>query len=226
MCEIYLKRESSSRGDDDSRFDLYAVLEKEHMAKKIVLASGNAGKLREFQQLLSGCGFEVVPQSDFNVSNVAETGTTFVENAIIKARHACKKTGLPAIADDSGIEVDALNGRPGVYSARYSGDGATDESNNQKLLQELAGVPTAQRTARYHAVLAYMRHADDPTPILCHGTWEGIILTEPRGEGGFGYDPLFFVPTHNCASAELDKAEKNRISHRGKAMQELLQKIS
>jgi len=196
------------------------------MAKKIVLASGNAGKLREFQQLLSGCGFEVVPQSDFNVSNVAETGTTFVENAIIKARHACKKTGLPAIADDSGIEVDALNGRPGVYSARYSGDGATDESNNQKLLQELAGVPTAQRTARYHAVLAYMRHADDPTPILCHGTWEGIILTEPRGEGGFGYDPLFFVPTHNCASAELDKAEKNRISHRGKAMQELLQKIS
>lgn len=196
------------------------------MAKKIVLASGNAGKLREFQQLLSGCGFEVVPQSDFNVSNVAETGTTFVENAIIKARHACKETGLPAIADDSGIEVDVLNGRPGVYSARYSGDGATDESNNQKLLQELAGVPTEQRTARYHAVLAYMRHADDPTPILCHGTWEGIILTEPRGEGGFGYDPLFFVPTHNCASAELDKAEKNRISHRGKAMQELLQKIS
>jgi len=196
------------------------------MAKKIVLASGNAGKLREFQQLLSGCGFEVVPQSDFNVSNVAETGTTFVENAIIKARHACKETGLPAIADDSGIEVDALNGRPGVYSARYSGDGATDESNNQKLLQELAGVPTEQRTARYHAVLAYMRHADDPTPILCHGTWEGIILTEPRGEGGFGYDPLFFVPTHNCASAELDKAEKNRISHRGKAMRELLQKIS
>jgi XTP/dITP diphosphohydrolase len=196
------------------------------MTQKIVLASGNAGKLREFQQLLSGCGFEVVPQSDFNVSNADETGTTFVENAIIKARHACLQTGLPAIADDSGIEVDALNGRPGVYSARYAGENANDEANNQKLLQELMGVPTEQRTARYHAMLAYMRHADDPTPILCHGTWEGIILTEPRGAGGFGYDPLFFVPTHNCASAELDKAEKNRISHRGKAMQELLQKIA
>ena len=196
------------------------------MTQKIVLASGNAGKLREFQQLLSACGFDVVPQSDFNVSNPDETGTTFFENAIIKARHACQHTGLPAIADDSGIEVDALNGRPGVYSARYAGDNANDETNNQKLLQELAGVPTEQRTARYHAVLAYMRHADDPTPILCHSTWEGIILNEPRGEGGFGYDPLFFVPTHNCASAELDKAEKNRISHRGKAMQELLQKIA
>jgi XTP/dITP diphosphohydrolase len=196
------------------------------MIQKIVLASGNAGKLREFQQLLAGCGFEVVPQSDFNLTNAEETGTTFVENAIIKARHACQQTGLPAIADDSGIEVDALMGRPGVYSARYAGEGATDEANNQKLLQELANIPAAQRSARYHAVLAYMRHADDPTPILCHGIWEGIILTEPRGQGGFGYDPLFFVPTHNCASAELDKAEKNRISHRGKAMQELLQKIA
>ena len=196
------------------------------MTQKIVLASGNAGKLREFQQLLSGCGFDVVPQADFNVSNADETGTTFVENAIIKARHACQQTGLPAIADDSGIEVDALNGRPGVYSARYAGENANDESNNQKLLQELMGVPTENRTARYHAVLAYMRHADDPTPILCHGTWEGIILTKPCGAGGFGYDPLFFVPTHNCASAQLDKAEKNRISHRGKAMQELLQKIA
>ena len=196
------------------------------MTQKIVLASGNAGKLREFQQLLSGCGFEVVPQSDFNLSNADETGTTFVENAIIKARHACQQTGLPAIADDSGIEVDALNGRPGVYSARYAGDNANDETNNQKLLQELTGVHTEKRTARYHAVLAYMRHADDPTPILCHGTWEVIILTEPLCAGGFGYDPLFFVPTHNCASAELDKAEKNRISHRGKAMQELLQKIA
>jgi XTP/dITP diphosphohydrolase len=196
------------------------------MSQKIVLASGNAGKLREFQQLLSGCGFEVVPQSDFNLNNADETGTTFVENAIIKARHACQQTGLPAIADDSGIEVDALNGRPGVYSARYAGENANDAANNQKLLHELEGVSTEKRTARYHAVLAYMRHADDPTPILCHGTWEGVILTEARGQGGFGYDPLFFVPTHNCASAELDKAEKNRISHRGKAMQELLQKIA
>ena len=196
------------------------------MTQKIVLASGNAGKLREFQQLLAGCGFDVVPQSDFNIDNAEETGTTFVENAIIKARHACQQTGLPAIADDSGIEVDALNGRPGVYSARYAREGASDQENNQKLLHELSGIPAEKRTARYHAVLAYMRYADDPTPILCHGTWEGIILTEARGQGGFGYDPLFFVPTHNCASAELDKAEKNRISHRGKAMQELLQKIS
>lgn len=194
--------------------------------KKIVLASGNAGKLREFQQLLSDCGFDVLPQSDFFSENAEETGLTFVENAILKARYACEKTGLPALADDSGIEVDALNGRPGIYSARYAGEGANDANNNAKLLQELHGVPTEKRTARYHAVLAFMRHAQDPTPILCHGIWEGIILTEPRGEGGFGYDPLFFVPSHNCASAELSKDEKNRMSHRGKAMQELLKKLS
>lgn len=195
------------------------------MATKIILASGNAGKLREFQQLLADCGFSVLPQSDFNVSNADETGLTFVENAIIKARHACAHTGLPAIADDSGIEVDALNGRPGIYSARYSGLDAKDSNNNAKLLQELAQVPAEKRTARYHCVLAFMRHAEDPTPILCHGTWEGVILTEARGDGGFGYDPLFFVPTHNCAAAEMDKAEKNHISHRGKAMAELLEKI-
>lgn len=194
--------------------------------KKIVLASGNAGKLREFQQLLAGCGFEVLPQSDFFSENAEETGLSFVENAIIKARYACAKTGLPAIADDSGIEVDALNGRPGIYSARYAGEGAQDADNNAKLLQELKDIPVEKRTARYHAVLAFMRHAEDPTPILCHGVWEGAILTGPRGEGGFGYDPLFFVPTHHCAAAELDKAEKNRISHRGRAMQELLQKLS
>lgn len=194
--------------------------------KKIVLASGNKGKLREFQNLLGGCGFEVVPQSEFFSENAEETGLTFVENAILKARYACAKTGLPALADDSGIEVDALNGRPGIYSARYAGDGANDEKNNQKLLLELNDIPVKQRTARYHAVLAFMRYAEDPTPILCHGVWEGVILSEPRGLGGFGYDPLFFVPTHNCASAELSKDEKNRISHRGKAMQELLQKLS
>lgn len=204
--------------------------------KKIVLASGNKGKLREFQDLLSGAGFDVLPQSDFFSENAEETGLTFVENAIIKARYACAKTGLPALADDSGIEVDALNGRPGIYSARYAAEGTNDQvtsdqlnndqRNNEKLLLELKDVPTAQRTARYHAVLAYMRHAEDPTPVLCHGIWEGLILTESRGENGFGYDPLFFVPTHNCASAELMKDEKNRISHRGKAMQELLQKLS
>lgn len=193
--------------------------------KKIVLASGNAGKLREFQQLLAGCGFSVISQAELKVSNADETGLTFVENAILKARHACAGTGLAALADDSGIEVDALHGRPGIYSARYSGENASDQSNNQKLLAELAGVPSEKRTARYHAVLAFMRHAEDPTPILCHGTWEGVILTEARGNNGFGYDPLFFVPSHQCTSAELDKAEKNRISHRGKAMAELLEKL-
>ncbi|MGB3611597.1 MAG: XTP/dITP diphosphatase [Cellvibrio sp.] len=195
------------------------------MNQKIVLASGNAGKLREFQQLLAGCGFEVLPQSAFNLSNADETGLTFVENAILKARHACAHTGLPAIADDSGLEVDALNGRPGIYSARYAGVDASDAENNAKLVQELSGVEAAQRTARYHCVLAFMRHAEDPTPVLCHGSWEGSILTEPRGTGGFGYDPLFFVPTHQCTAAELDKAEKNRISHRGKAMAELLARL-
>ncbi len=196
------------------------------MNQKIILASGNAGKLREFQQLLGGCGFEIHPQSEFFSESVEETGLTFVENALIKARYACIKTHLPAIADDSGIEVDALNGRPGIYSARYAGVGANDEKNNALLLQELIDVPEEKRTARYHAVLVYMRHAQDPTPIICHGIWEGLILREPRGVGGFGYDPLFYVPSHQCASAELSKEEKNRISHRGKAMRELVQKMS
>ena len=192
------------------------------MSQKIILASGNAGKLREFQQLLADCGIDVIPQSAYQIDNADETGLTFVENAIIKARHACQHTGLPAIADDSGLEVDALNGRPGIYSARYAGTQASDSANNTKLLQELNDVMEDQRTARYHCVLAFMWHAEDPTPILCHGVWEGRILSTPRGEGGFGYDPLFFVPTHNCAAAELDKAEKNRISHRGIAMAQLL----
>ncbi|MBK8187950.1 MAG: RdgB/HAM1 family non-canonical purine NTP pyrophosphatase [Cellvibrio sp.] len=196
------------------------------MTKKIILASGNSGKLREFQQLLSGCGFDVLPQSDFFSESAEETGLTFVENALIKARYACIKTNLPAIADDSGIEVDALNGRPGIYSARYAGVDANDEKNNALLLQELSNVSDEKRTARYHAVLVYMRHAEDPTPIICHGVWEGLIMREPRGSGGFGYDPLFYLPSHQCASAELSKEEKNRISHRGKAMRELLEKMS
>jgi XTP/dITP diphosphohydrolase len=196
------------------------------MTKKIILASSNQGKLKEFQQLLSGCGFEVLPQSDFFSESVEETGLTFVENALIKARYACSKTNLPAIADDSGIEVDALNGRPGIYSARYAGVDASEKKNNSLLLEELINIPDEKRTARYHAVLVYMRHAEDPTPVICHGVWEGLILREPRGAGGFGYDPLFYVPTHNCTSAELSKEEKNRISHRGKAMRELLEKIS
>lgn len=193
--------------------------------QKIVLASGNLGKLRELQQLLAGCGLDVLPQSDFNVSDVEETGLTFVENAIIKARHACLQTGLPAIADDSGIAVAALDGRPGIYSARYAKVGASDAENNTKLLNELADVPEQQRGARYHCVLAFMQHAEDPTPVLCHGSWEGIILTSARGSGGFGYDPLFYVPSHNCTAAELDKTEKNRISHRGSALQMLLQQL-
>lgn len=192
---------------------------------KVVLASGNKGKLREFAAMLADLDVEVVPQSEFNVPEPEETGTTFVENAIIKARNAAQHTGLPAIADDSGIEVYALNGAPGVYSARYGGAGASDEDNNTKLLQEMADVAEADRGARYVAVLVFMSHAGDATPIIAEGTWEGRILYERVGENGFGYDPLFWVPSHNCASAELDPAEKNRISHRGMALNILRQKL-
>lgn len=191
----------------------------------LVLASGNPGKLREFQQLLVDVGFAVRPQTEFFAENAEETGLSFVENAILKARFACARTGLPAIADDSGIEVDALQGRPGIYSARYAGEGASDTDNNARLLQELAEVPEAARTARYQCVLAFMRHAEDPTPIICQGSWEGRILSAPRGAGGFGYDPLFFLPALNCTAAELDKETKNRLSHRGKAMAELLDRL-
>lgn len=191
----------------------------------IVLASGNSGKLREFRELLQGCGLEVRPQSDFHVPNAEETGLTFVENAILKARQACDVTGLPAIADDSGIEVDALLGEPGIYSARFAGEGATDDANNKKLLQLLADVPQQRRTARYQCVLVFMRHAADPTPIICQGAWEGAILTEPQGEGGFGYDPLFLVAEQNRSAAQLDKDQKNAISHRGKAMKLLLEAL-
>jgi XTP/dITP diphosphohydrolase len=191
------------------------------MTKKIVLATGNQGKVKEMAQLLSDFGFEVLPQSDFNVSDVAETGTTFIENAIIKARHAAKETGLPAIADDSGLEVDSLLGAPGIYSARYSGEDATDKKNLEKLLDEMKDVPDAQRTARFHCVLVLMQHADDPTPIVCHGKWEGKILTKPSGNNGFGYDPIFWVPETECASAELDPTQKKQRSHRGKALKQL-----
>nr|WP_111642107.1 XTP/dITP diphosphatase [Marinimicrobium alkaliphilum] len=193
--------------------------------QQLIMASGNPGKLKEFRDLLVDCGFDVRAQSDFNVTSAEETGLTFVENAILKARHAAAQTGLPALADDSGLEVDALNGRPGIYSARYAGPDAQDTDNNALLLDELNGVPEAERSARYHCVLAFMRHADDPTPILCHGTWEGRILTEPQGDGGFGYDPLFYVPELGSSAASLDKNHKNRISHRGKAMAELLARL-
>lgn len=194
--------------------------------QKLVLASGNRGKLKEFSDLLQNRGFAVNAQSEFGLDSADETGLTFVENALIKARHVCQHTGLPALADDSGIEVDALNGAPGIYSARFAGPNASDTDNNAKLLQELAEVPDEFRTARYQCVLVLMRHANDPTPLICQGSWEGRILREPVGEGGFGYDPLFFVPTHNCSAAQLDKAEKNRISHRAIALQTLLQSLA
>ena len=181
----------------------------------VVLASGNAGKLREFSQVLAPLGLELLPQSQFDVPEVAETGLSFVENAIIKARAAAAHTGLPAIADDSGLEVDYLQGAPGIRSARYSGAG--DAANNAKLLRALDGVPAEQRGVRFQCVLVYMRHADDPTPLVCQASWEGRILDEAAGDGGFGYDPLFFVPDQGCSSAQLDPALKNRLSHRARA---------
>ncbi len=184
-------------------------------AQTVVLASGNAGKLRELGQVLSPLGVTLAPQSQFEVPEVEETGLSFVENAIIKARAAAQHSGLPTIADDSGLEVDYLLGAPGIYSARYSGKG--DEANNAKLLHELRDIPWEQRSARFQCVLIYMRHAMDPTPLVCQACWEGIILQEPRGNNGFGYDPLFYVPEHHCSSAELDSGLKNRISHRARA---------
>lgn len=195
------------------------------MSKRIVLASGNRGKLREFSELLADCAVDVVPQSDFGVPDVEETGLTFVENAIIKARNAAAHTGLPAIADDSGLEVDYLNGAPGIYSARYAGDGGST-ANNAKLLNALSGVDTPDRGARFQCVLVYLRHADDPTPLICQGTWEGRILTAAQGEAGFGYDPVFYVPDEGCSAAELSADRKNALSHRGQALRCLLAALS
>jgi XTP/dITP diphosphohydrolase len=189
-------------------------------ASKVVLASGNPGKLRELSRILSPIGLELHSQAEFDVPEVPETGLSFVENAIIKARAAADHCGLPAIADDSGLEVDFLDGEPGIHSARYSGEG--DAANNAKLLRALEGVPETRRTARFQCVLVYMRHALDPTPRVCQASWEGRILFEPRGENGFGYDPLFFVPEQGCSSAELPTELKNRISHRAKASALLL----
>ena len=192
---------------------------------RIVLASSNQKKLLELQSLLSALAMDVLPQSQFSIPDAVEDGLSFVENAIIKARHAAKLSGLPAIADDSGIAVDALDGKPGIYSARFANAHGDDVANNKKLLQCLHDVPEAQRTAQFHCVLVFMRHAEDPVPLICHGVWSGTILFSARGENGFGYDPLFWVPTHQCSSAELDKEEKNRISHRGQAMRLLLEKM-
>ncbi|HHH48770.1 MAG TPA: RdgB/HAM1 family non-canonical purine NTP pyrophosphatase [Gammaproteobacteria bacterium] len=192
------------------------------MPDKVVLASSNKGKLREINQILGNLGIEALPQSDFDVSDAEETGLTFVENAILKARHAARTTGLPAIADDSGLEVDALRGAPGIYSARFAGPGATDADNVQKLLEALKDVPETERTARFQCLMVFMNHAEDPTPLICQGTWEGRILRQPSGENGFGYDPVFFVPGENRAAAELPPEVKNRLSHRGQALARLL----
>ncbi len=194
--------------------------------KRLVLASGNPGKLCELSHILEDLGYELHPQSEFGVSEVAETGTTFVENAIIQARHAAAHTDLPALADDSGIEVDALDGAPGVYSARFSGPGADDASNNALLVEKLRAVPAAQRTARYRAVIVLMRHAADPSPLICEGSWEGLIQLEPAGSGGFGYDPHFYLPEKGCTSAQLSREEKNRLSHRGQALTELKRRLA
>lgn len=193
---------------------------------KIVLATGNQGKVREMADLLADFGFDVFAQSEFNVIDAEETGTTFIENAIIKARHAAAETGLAAIADDSGLEVDYLLGAPGIYSARYAGEDASDQDNIDKLLKAMAGAPAEQRTARFHCVLVFMRHAADPTPIVCHGKWEGRILTEAQGENGFGYDPIFYVPEDDCSSAELEPTRKKQLSHRSKALQKLFAALS
>lgn len=192
---------------------------------RVVLASNNEGKTREVAAELQRLGIELLPQSHFGVEPAEETGLTFVENAILKARQACRHTGLPSIADDSGIEVDALNGAPGIYSARYAGPDADDAANNARLLQALAEKPDAERSARYQCVMVYMRHAEDPTPIICQASWDGYVLREPRGSGGFGYDPLFFLPDLGCTAAELDLAAKNRVSHRGQALRKLVEAL-
>jgi len=190
--------------------------------KDIVLASSNKGKVREINQLLAGLGVVVRPQGEFDVIDAEETGLTFVENAILKARNAAQHTGLPAIADDSGLEVDALDGAPGIYSARFAGTGASDQANLEKLLDALRDTPEEKRTARFQCLMVYMRHAEDPTPLICQGSWEGRILTASQGNNGFGYDPIFYVPTHDCSSAELPAETKNQLSHRGQALRKLL----
>ena len=197
-----------------------------HHGERIVLASNNAGKVREINQLLAKQEIQVVPQQDFAIPEIEETGLTFVENAILKARNAARHSGLPAIADDSGIEVDALQGAPGIYSARYAGINAGDYANNEKLLTALQGISEEKRTARFQCLMVYLRHADDPTPIICQGTWEGRILEAPQGENGFGYDPLFWVAQEGCTAAQLPPEKKNHLSHRGQALRKLLASLS
>lgn len=195
-------------------------------ATRLVLASGNAGKLREFNELLAPLGYDVMAQSAFDVPEVEETGLTFIENALLKAREACRISGLPSLSDDSGLEVDALNGQPGIYSARFAGEPKSDDRNNRQLLEQLAELPSGQRTARYWCVLVLMRHAEDPVPVIVQRSWEGEILTQPRGEGGFGYDPLFQISGLGKTAAELDATQKNQLSHRGRATRRLFELLS
>ncbi|MGA5654598.1 XTP/dITP diphosphatase [Rahnella contaminans] len=190
--------------------------------QKVVLATGNAGKVRELAHLLADFGLDVVAQTELGVESAEETGLTFIENAILKARHAAAETGLPAVADDSGLAVDFLGGAPGIYSARYAGVDASDQQNLDKLLVALKDVPQGQRNAQFHCVLVYMRHAEDPTPLVCHGSWPGEIAFAEAGDGGFGYDPIFFVPELGKTAAELTREEKSAVSHRGQALKLLL----
>lgn len=190
--------------------------------QRIVLASGNAGKLREMQQLLGDTGVHLVSQRELGIEGPEETGLTFIENALLKARHAARESGLPALADDSGLSVDALRGAPGIHSARYAGNHGDDEANNRKLLEALRDVPDAGRSARFLCVIAFLRHPEDPEPLICEGVWSGRIGHQPAGTNGFGYDPLFRVPGHDCSSAELPPEVKNRLSHRGRALQQLI----
>lgn len=194
-------------------------------AQQLVLATGNAGKVREFSALLDNLGLSVIPQSELQVEEAEETGLTFVENAILKARNAAEQTGLPALADDSGLVVDVLQGAPGIYSSRYAGDDADDRANNAKLLEALRDVPETERTAHFRCCIVLMQHASDPVPVIAEASWQGRILFAPDGHGGFGYDPLFYVPEHDCSSAALERTLKNQISHRGQAMQLLRERL-
>lgn len=190
--------------------------------RRVVLASSNVGKLREMSALLAPLGFELVTQGSLSIQSVEETGTTFTENALLKARHAAQQAKLPAISDDSGIEVDALDGRPGVYSARFAGENASDQDNNRKLLAELHNVPAGRRQARYQCVIVFVRDANDPDPLVALGNWKGQVITEPRGSGGFGYDPLFVPAGMQETAAQLEPARKNELSHRAQALRALV----
>jgi len=192
---------------------------------RVVLASSNKGKLRELAALLAPLGYDVIAQSTLGIETPPETGDTFTANALLKARHAAAASTLPSLADDSGIEVDALGGRPGIYSARYAGEGASDEDNLRKMLREMDGVAAGRRSARYQCVIAFVSAADDPHPILAAGTWEGTLITAPRGLGGFGYDPIFIPSGFDRTAAELDPAEKNSLSHRGQALRALVTQL-